>query len=228
MTLVAALRTTWTSRSCLDARGRRLGHTAAVSRLLIWSGIDAWRAEVATVDLGVDGLSATGTQLGAEPLPYRLDYQLEVDEDWISRELHVTARGNGWSRRLALRHDGAGRWSAEVSHTGCVSLAEPGGDLDAVAGALDCDLGLCPLTNVMPVRRHNLHVRADACDFLMAWVSVPDLGVHGSHQRYEHVGRREDRLVVRYVGEHREYVSELELDDDGFVLVYPELARRVA
>ena len=150
----------------------------AVSRLLIWSGLDTWRAEVATVDLGAGGLSATGTQLGAEPLPYRLDYQLEVDEDWITRELRVTARGNGWSRRLALRHDGTWGWSADAGYAGRASLAEPGGDLDAVAGALDCDLGLCPLTNVMPVRRHDLHVRAGARDFLMAWVSVPDLRVH--------------------------------------------------
>ncbi len=195
---------------------------------MIWSGIDAWRAEAATVELGVDGLSATGTQIGAEPLPYWLDYQLEVDDAWITRELRVTARGNGWSRRLDLRHNRAGRWSAEVSHAGHVSLAEPGGDLDAVASALDCDLGLCPLTNVMPVRRHDLHVRADARDFLMAWVSVPDLGLHASPQRYEHVGRRAGRLVVRYVGEHRDYVGELELDEDGFVLLYPELARRVA
>ena len=199
-----------------------------MSRLLIWNGIDAWRAEVATVDLGLDGLSATGTQIGAEPLPYRLDYQLQVGEDWITRELRLTARGNGWNRRLELRHDGAGRWSVEVSSAGHVPLADAGGDLDAVAGALDCDLGLCPLTNVMPVRRHELHLRPGERDFLMAWVSVPDLGVSASRQRYEHVGRREDRLVVRYVGEHRDYVGELELDEDGFVLLYPQLARRLA
>lgn len=63
--------------------------------------------------------------------------------------------------------------------------------------------------------------------FLMAWVSVPDLRVVPSRQRYEHVGERDGRLVVRYVGEHRDFVGELELDDDGFVLLYPELAERV-
>lgn len=80
---------------------------------------------------------------------------------------------------------------------------------------------------LMPVRRHGLHLRAGEVDFLMAWVSVPDLSVHASRQRYEHVGRRDERAVVRYVGEHRSFVGELELDDDGFVLFYPELARRV-
>jgi hypothetical protein len=52
-------------------------------RLLIWSGVDAWRAEAAIVDLSAGGLSASGTQFGAEPMLYRLDYELEVGPDWI-------------------------------------------------------------------------------------------------------------------------------------------------
>ena len=130
-------------------------------------------------------------------------------------------------RELDLRHDGEGRWMATTAKAGDVRLPAPGGDVATVNGALDCDLGLCPLTNVMPVRRHELHVRRGEKAFLMAWVSVPDLGLHASRQRYEHVGRRDDRFVVRYVGEHRSFVGELELDHDGFVLLYPELARRV-
>lgn len=173
-------------------------------------------------------MRASGTQLGVEPVPYRLDYELEVGSGWITHSLLVRARGADWVRELRLRHDGEGSWTAEHTAEGDVGLPPPGGDVAAVAGALDCDLGLCPLTNVMPVRRHELHLRPGEVDFLMAWVSAPDLGLHPSRQRYEHVGRRGDRVVVRYVGEHRGFVGELELDDDGLVLVYPELARRVA
>lgn len=75
----------------------------------------------------------------------------------------------------------------------------------AVLGAVDCDLGRSPLTNVMPVRRHRLHEAPGAVDFLMAWVSVPDLGVHRSRQRYEHLRpvAVDSPAVVRYVGAHR-------------------------
>ena len=62
---------------------------------------------------------------------------------------------------------------------------------------------------------------------MMAWVSVPDLGVHPSPQRYEHVSADEWGSVVRYVGAHRSFEGLLELDRDGLVLMYPELARRV-
>ncbi len=196
-------------------------------RLLIWTGIDAWRAEAATVELETGSLSAEGTQLGDEPVPYRLDYQLEVDGDWITRRLRAQARGADWTRELDLRHDGEGHWTAQAAQEGDVQLPSPGGGVAGVDGALDCDLGLCPLTNVMPVRRHALHLRPGEADFLMAWVSVPGLSLHPSRQRYEHVARRDDRCVVRYVGEHRSFVEELEVDHDGFVLLYPQLARRL-
>lgn len=196
-------------------------------RTLIWRGVDAWRAEAATVEIDADHMRGRGTQIGDDPVPYRLDYELEVGERWVTRRLGVRASGAGWSRRLDLRHDGQGRWTAEATQEGGVELPPPGGDVSRAEGALDCDLGLCPLTNVMPVRRHDLHLQAREVDFLMAWVSVPDLGVHPSRQRYEHVARRDDRAVVRYVGEHRSFVGELELDPDGLVLFYPQLARRL-
>jgi hypothetical protein len=199
-----------------------------VQRLVLWRGLDAWRAEVAAVELALDGLRATGTQLGVEPHSYRLDYALDAAESFVTRTLELEATGEGWKRRLRLTHDGGGRWRCEASEEGAAPLPKAGGDVEAVAGALDCDLGFSPLTNTLPVRRRGLHERPDSADFLMAWVSVPDLSLHASRQRYEHVRRHGQTSVVRYVGEHRTFTSELELDSEGLVLVYPQLARRVA
>jgi len=50
----------------------------AVARLVLWSGLDSWRAEVVSLDLSADGIVATGTQMGADPVAYRLDYRLEA------------------------------------------------------------------------------------------------------------------------------------------------------
>jgi uncharacterized protein len=200
-----------------------------LSRLLFWEGVDEWRAEAARAELGPDGLRARGTQLGGNPVPYRLDYELDASAaGLVTRRLSVRAESDGWARSLELVHDGEGAWSCEASDEGDVALGPAGGDMEAVRGALDCDLGRCPLTNTMPVLRHDLHRRPGEVDFLMAWVSVPDLAVHPSVQRYEHVSVAADGgSVVRYVGEHRDFVGELELDRDGFVVFYPELARRV-
>ena len=102
-----------------------------------------------------------------------------------------------------------------------------GGDVDGLRGALDCDLAFSPLTNVMPIRRHQLHERPGEVDCIMAWVSVPDLGVHRSEQRYEHASRTNDASVVRFVARDPDFVCELVLDRDGIVEHYPDLAQRV-
>jgi uncharacterized protein len=180
-------------------------------RALVWRGVEEWLAEHAQVELVEDGILATGVQLGAEPEPYLLEYHLDAPNGWITRRLDVEASGAGWRRSLSLEHDGRGRWTAD------------GERVPDVDGALDCDLAFSPLTNLMPVRRSALHERPGREDFVMAWVSVPDLRLHASPQRYEHVRPG----VVRYVALDGDFTAELELDDDGFVVRYPRLAERV-
>jgi hypothetical protein len=75
----------------------------------------------------------------------------------------------------------------------------------------------------MPILRSGLATRAGAEDFLMSWIAVPELTVHPSPQRYEHV--REG--VVRFVSLDSDFTAELELDADGLVLRYPQLGERV-
>jgi uncharacterized protein len=173
---------------------------------LAWDGDPEWRQEVCELQLRDDGLAATGAQVGAEPTPYRAVYELEARRGWVTRRLRVEVAGVG---SLDLRHDGKGTWA------GVENAAE-------LEGVLDCDLAFSPLTNLMPVRRHRLHEQPGAVDFWMAWVSLPDLRVHRSEQRYEHLapGR------VRFSSDG--FVADLELDSDGLVLVYPGLARRAS
>jgi uncharacterized protein len=82
----------------------------------------------------------------------------------------------------------------------------------------------------MPVLRHGLHRQPGRVDFVMAWISVPDLGEHTLHQRYEHVRANSHGATVRYVSveDAREtFTADLEFDRDGLVRHYPGLARRV-
>ena len=85
-------------------------------------------------------------------------------------------------------------------------------------------MAFSPLTNFMPVRRHGLHEGGGSEDFVMAWVSVPDLAVHASPQRYEHVRPG----VARFSELDGDFTADLELDADGLVVRYPRLAERVS
>src|SRR4051812_16554170 len=186
-----------------------------MTHFVTWRGLDDWRAESALIELSADGLTATGTQLGSDPEPYRLDYRLDASDGHITRSIELVAVGQGWRRELALRHDGHGGWTVDGN-----------GNAAELEGALDCDLGYSPLTNSMPIRRSGLDRRSGAQDFVMAWIAVPELRVIASAQRYEHVRPR----VVRYVdrGTFDGFSAELDLDADGLVMRYPELAERVS
>jgi uncharacterized protein len=176
-------------------------------RLLVWRGIEEWLAEACEVDLQGDRLHAAGVQLGAEPHPYEARYELTTGANWVTERLVVTVRDAEGERSLDLLRSADGSWTAD------------GQPLPHVQGALDCDLAFSPLTNFMPARR----LAGEPVDHVMAWVSVPDLSVRRSEQRYEPIDDRH----VRYIGLDSDFTADLELDEDGLVVRYPRMAERV-
>lgn len=184
------------------------------STALMWQGYGAPSLELAAVELGDGVLSARGTVIRAAPEPWTMSYELETVQDFVTTSLTVGAWGAGWSRSLSLRRDGDGEWRAE-----------PGGKLLGLDGALDCDLAYCCLTNTMPVLRNRLHGRVGSVNLAVAWVSLPDLTVHLSRQRYTHLARASGGAVVKF--ESGSYAADVEFDAAGFVRDYPGLARRV-
>ena len=83
------------------------------------------------------------------------------------------------------------------------------------------DLGLSPLFNSLPVWRDGLLDDRVARDYLMRFVSVPELTVADSEQRYEPLG--EGSLRFR----SGDFTSELTFDDEGLVEHYEGLAERL-
>ena len=166
--------------------------------------------------------------IGIEPCPYRLDYQLMTTEGYVTARLVVRTQGPGWRRALVLERAASGAWSCVTEAEGDLDRPAPGGDLRPVAGALDCDLGLSPLTNSMPVLRHRLHQSGGPVDFLMAWVAVPDLAVYPSRQRYTFIRREAQARLVRFETLDGSFVADIGFDDQGVVLDYPGIARFVA
>jgi uncharacterized protein len=196
-----------------------------MARTLAWSGPDPVRVEAAHTTLDADRLRARGTSTVAD---YTLDWQLQTGPAWVTRSLSVRARGDGWARSLDLARAADGTWSALRREDGRSPEQLDSGGLD---GAVDCDLGLCPFTNTMPVLRHGLVAaarRGDATgvDLVMAWVSVPDLTVLVSPQRYTAVAPTPDgdALIGFTSGD---FATTIQFDPDGLVRHYPGLATRL-
>lgn len=180
------------------------------ARVLTWQVIESGGYETAWVGLGGGALRARGRVVGTVPEPYWMTYELETGGEYVTRRLRVSAETADRTHELELRRDQDGAWSAN---------GEPLAGLD---GAVDCDLGLSPLTNTMPVLRHGLHRTPGSRDFVMAWVSVPDLAVRPSRQTYTHLGQGRTRFAS---GGYR---SDLVFDEEALVVDYPGMARRLA
>jgi hypothetical protein len=195
------------------------------ARTLAWSGQDPERVDAAHVRLGADGLTARGTSAVAD---YVLDWALRTGPAWVTRTLSVRARGDGWARSLELGRDDGGNWLAVRDEEGQSAERLAVGGLE---GALDCDLGLCPFTNTMPVLRHDLVAAARrgeprSVELVMAWVAVPDLTVHVSPQRYTARGPAADGGAAIHFASG-DFQATIDFDGDGLVRDYPGLGRRL-
>lgn len=200
---------------------------STTKRAIGWAKEEPFGVEFADVVLTSERLSAVGIAIGTEPVPYRLDYTLETGAGFVTSRLLVRTGGEGWVRTLDLRRISSGSWRATAKAEGDAALSPPGGDVAPLAGALDCDLGLSPLTNSMPVLRHALLQGGGPVDFRMAWISVPDLQVHPSGQRYTFVRGELDASVIRYEATDGDFAAELTFDHDGIVVDYPGIGRRL-
>jgi uncharacterized protein len=196
-------------------------------RAVAWVKDDPFGVEYAEIVVTAERLSAEGVAIGAAPVPYRLDYSLETAGGYVTRRLRVRSRGEEWSRNLDLRRDGAGNWTVAADEEGHVDLPPPGGDPATFAGALDCDLGLSPVTNLMPVLRGGLLADGGPLELTAAWVSVPDLGVRADGQRYTFLRAEADRRLIRFEATDGTFAADITLDPQGIVIAYPGIARRL-
>lgn len=201
---------------------------AEAHRAVAWVKGEPFGVEFAEIDIGEEQMSARGVAIGTAPLPYRLDYELETQTGFATARLRATCRGEGWRREVDLRGDADGVWSVAAEEEGHVDLPPAGGDTARLAGALDCDLGLSPVTNMMPILRHGLLHGGGPIEFTMAWVAVPALAVQPDGQRYRHLRSAADHHVIRFEAIDGSFGADITVDADAVVIDYPAIARRLS
>ena len=144
--------------------------------------------------------------------PFRLTYRLTWDNAWQLRDAELDVTTERFTRSLTLQTDGEGHWC----HGDGRSFAE----LD---GCRDIDIWPTPFTNSLPIRRAPMAV-GERRQFLMAWIFALDMTVHPQPQAYT---RLADRLYLFENLDGNGFQAELPVDEEGIVLDYPNLFRRV-
>ncbi|MFA5945153.1 MAG: putative glycolipid-binding domain-containing protein [Candidatus Thermoplasmatota archaeon] len=172
-----------------------------------WSAWDGSGLEVAKLSIGPQGIQAVG-EISAEPgiAPWA-QYVLACDAGWRTLDARIQLADG---RQLALSSDGAGSWTRD---------GKPAPDL---AGAIDIDLSGTPLTNTLPIRRLGLALGSRA-RIACAHVHLPSLAVRLDPQRYTRLGERRYHFESPAYG----FARDIDVDDDGLVVSYPGMFRRV-
>ena len=109
--------------------------------------------------------------------------------------------------------DAAGRWTDADDR-----------EIDELAGCVDVDLAATPFTNTLPIRRLDWRV-GQARDLRMLYVQVPELTIRAQAQRYTCLALDDDGATYRFASES--FVTDIRVDQDGLVLDYPDLWRRI-
>lgn len=190
--------------------------TVARCRTLCWSST----CNPAEVDTGLEHLLLTEDRadsvvlaLDASAGPFRLAYRLHWDEDWQIRDAELVVATEQATRALSLHTEGDGQW-----------LDRDGRVIADLQGCRDIDIWPTPFTNTFPVRRTSLAI-GERREFPMVWVRAPELTLQVKAQAYTRVSDR----CYRYENlDGSGYSAELPVDEDGIVLDYPGLFRRVS
>lgn len=144
--------------------------------------------------------------------PFRLSYRLAWGPAWQLHQADFVVDSHHASQALSLRTDGQGHWRDGHNRV-----------LKALDGCLDIDIWPTPFTNSFPIRRAAMAV-GERREFRMVWVEAPQLNVLAMPQAYT---RLADRLYRFETLDGSGFKADLQVDEDGVVLDYPGLFRRV-
>ncbi len=189
-----------------------------MERHVLWSPWSTPGLEHLQIVTPAEDIVADGLILGVEEQrPFRLRYEIHCDQLWKLRAVHIIFL-SGSGRSLHLLTDGEGSWTTES-----------GQELPFLKGCLDVDISVTPFTNTLPIRRLALPSGSSAT-VSMAYITLPHLQVEVTQQRYTCLETSSSGGRYRFESlEHGQasFTAELPVDQDGLLLDYPGLFRRV-
>lgn len=185
--------------------------------MLTWQGLDVPRLEGVRLVLSERGMRATGAMVapaaGDHPA-FAATYSVATGETGVVSRVSVRSVSASGERQVTLNRSEEGIWLIDHGQ---------GAKRTNFDGAADVDVAACVLFNALPVRRLGLHQRPGQHDLPMVYVSLPDLSVELVRQGY----RSADSANSTVTFTHGDFAADITVDDEGIVLDYPGLARRI-
>ena len=174
-------------------------------RTAFWRSLHTPGHDVALMAPALTGFHLTGmaTYLKADG-PAAVNYTIEADEAWQTRRgsLRGIAGGRRFFHTIERKEDG---WTLDGKWQGFGEIP-------------DLDFGFTPATNFQQLTRAALKV-GDRAEFPVLWFDLGEEKLTELPQIYE----RRDEKHYWYESPTVGYQAMLEMDESGFVRIYPEL-----
>lgn len=174
---------------------------------VLWRRLDQPGHDAARLCRELSGWRLVGTAVFIEAdKPCRLDYEIVADTEWRTH----SGRIQGWlgteEITVDIRADDARNWWLN------------GSACPQVAGCDDLDISFSPSTNLLAIRRSALAIGAEA-QVRAAWFRFPERVLETLEQSYRRT--TDDLYHYKVIG--GDFVTDLRVNPEGFILEYPGL-----
>ena len=177
-----------------------------MSTTIVWRRLDSPGHDSARLLFHDSQRHLTGTAVFMESQqPCSLNYHVICDESWLTLSGGVSGWLGNRAISIEIQADTARRWRLNDA------------DCSSVSDCIDLDLAFTPSTNLLPIRRLKLPI-GQAAEARAAWLSFPEFALEPLDQMY----RRKDVSIYGYESDQGRFSTELEVNDAGFVLLYPD------
>jgi hypothetical protein len=140
-------------------------------------------------------------------------YEVQTDESGATKRFGLTVTLAERERQLAIARDEENMW---------LITDHQGERREGFNGALDVDVVFSPFFNALPIRRLDLHERAESIALPMVYVNVPEMIVDAAIVNYTSTGSLDSIKLRSPVAD-----TMVGVDADGFIVDYPGLAERI-
>jgi uncharacterized protein len=186
--------------------------------MLTWRAHDGSQMESVRVQLSGKRIKANGRIVAAatETHPaFGAYYDMQTDERGATKRLGLTVTLAERERQLSIARDEENMW---------LVTDQRGESRAGYDGALDVDVVFSPFFNALPIRRLDLHQRADSIALPIVYVRLPDMSVAAATVSYSSAGPANGEGIKLHSPVADTTVT---VDADGFIVDYPGLAERI-
>ena len=179
---------------------------------LLWTGREYHSLENCLVNTTGQGSEITSVIIGAyQGVIYRVDYRILTNQKWETTFFEIRSQHSNLKDHVIFEKDRNGNWLRD----GYVA--------PAFKECFDIDIPLTPFTNTLPINRLQLNPGGGQ-EINVIYVDVLHRTMEPVKQKYI---RLTDRLY-RYENVPNDFQAEIEADEHGFVVDYPQLFVRTA